>query len=175
MAFDAPAHGRSGGQRITLPLYIDMIRTLYDRYGPIQSFMGHSLGGLALGLFLESIQHDRSTRLVLISPAVEAVSAVDMYFQMLELGDEVRKAFDEYEYRLFGRPFSWFSLRRALHAIKAETLWLHDEDDDITPLADTLPLQQDGHPNVRWVTTKGLGHRKIYRDGDVIRQVVSFL
>ncbi|MBN8856519.1 MAG: hypothetical protein BGO55_17125 [Sphingobacteriales bacterium 50-39] len=175
LAFDAPAHGQSGGRRITLPLYVDMIRTIYDRYGPIHSFMGHSLGGLALSLFLESIAHDRSTRLVLVSPAVEAVSAVDMFFQILELDDEVRTAFDEYEYRLFGRPFSWFSLRRALHGIKAEVLWLHDEDDDITPLADTLPVRKDGHSTIRFILTKGLGHRKIYRDGEVIRQVVAFL
>jgi len=175
LAFDAPAHGRSGGGQITLPLYVDMIRTVYDRYGPIHSFMGHSLGGLALSLFLESIAHDRSTRLVLISPPVEMISAVDKLFQMLELDAEVRTAFDEYAYRLSGRPFSWFSLRRALHGIKAEVLWLHDEDDDITPVADTFPVKKDGHPNIRFITTKGLGHRKIYRDGEVIRQVVNFL
>jgi len=175
LAFDAPAHGRSGGRRITLPLYVDMIRTIHDRYGPIHSFMGHSLGGLALSLFLESITHEKTTRLVLISPPVEMASAVDTLFQMLELDAGVRTAFDEYAYRLSGRPFSWFSLRRALHRVKAEVLWLHDEDDDITPLADTLPVKNDSHPNIRWVTTKGLGHRKIYRDGEVLRQVVDFL
>jgi len=175
LAFDAPAHGRSGGRRITLPLYVDMIRTIHDHYGPIHSFMGHSLGGLALSLFLESITHQKTTRLVLISPPVEMVSAVDTLFQMLELDAGVRTAFDEYACRLSGRPFSWFSLRRALHGIKAEVLWLHDEDDDVTPLADTLPVKNDSHPNIRWVTTKGLGHRKIYRDGEVLRQVVDFL
>lgn len=175
LAFDAPAHGRSGGRQITLPLYVDMIRTIHDRYGPIHSFMGHSLGGMALSLFLESIPHDGTTRLVLISPPVEMVSAVDRLFQMLELDAEVRTSFDEYAYHHSGRPFSWFSLRRALHGIKADVLWLHDEDDDITPLEDTLPVKKDGHPNIRWVTTKGLGHRKIYRDGDVLRQVVAFL
>jgi len=175
LAFDAPAHGRSGGRRITLPLYVDMIRTIHDRYGPIHSFMGHSLGGLALSLFLESITHEKTTRLVLISPPVEMASAVDTLFQMLELDAGVRTAFDEYAYRLSGRPCYWFSLRRALHRVKAEVLWLHDEDDDITPLADTLPVKNDSHPNIRWVTTKGLGHRKIYRDGEVLRQVVDFL
>ncbi|HVU54913.1 MAG TPA: alpha/beta hydrolase [Puia sp.] len=175
LAFDAPAHGRSGGRRITLPLYVDMISAIDDRYGPIHSFMGHSLGGLALSLYLESIAHDRSTRLVLISPPVEMTSAVDMLFQLLELDTSVRTAFDEYAYRLSGRPFSWFSLRRALHGIKAEVLWLHDEDDDVTPLADTLPVQKDGHSNVRFVITKGLGHRKIYKDEEVVRQVVAFL
>lgn len=175
LAFDAPAHGRSGGRRITLPLYVDMIRTVYDQYGPIHSFMGHSLGALALALFLESIPHDSTTRMVLIAPAVEATAAVDMFFHLLELDKAVRTEFDAYEYSLFGLPFSWFSLRRALRSIKAGILWMQDEDDAITPLKEALPVKEDGHHNVRFVITKGLGHRKIYRDGDVQQQVVAFL
>jgi pimeloyl-ACP methyl ester carboxylesterase len=152
-----------------------MIRSVYDQYGPIHSFIGHSLGGMALGLFLESVHHDSSTRLVLIAPAVEATLAVDTFFQLLELDDEVRTAFDEYQYRLSGRPVSWFSLRRALHGIKASVLWLQDEDDTITPLAASLPIKEDGHRNVQFIITRGLGHRQIYRDGEVLRQIAAFL
>ncbi|MBN9384875.1 MAG: alpha/beta fold hydrolase [Chitinophagaceae bacterium] len=175
LAFDAPAHGRSDGRRITLPLYMDMIRTVYYKYGPIHSFVGHSLGGLALSLFLGSIPHDPATRIALIAPAVEATAAVDMLFQLLELNGEVRAAFDAYGYSLYNLPFSWFSLKRALREIKAGVLWVQDEDDPITPLKDALPVKEEGHPNVRWIITKGLGHRKIYRDGEVMRQVVAFL
>jgi pimeloyl-ACP methyl ester carboxylesterase len=175
LAFDAPAHGRSGGRKITLPLYVNMIRTVYEKYGPIHSLMGHSLGGLAVSLFLESIQHDKSTHLVLISPPVEMTSAVDIFCRILELDGEIRKALESYAFQLSGHPFSWFSLRRALHGVRADILWLHDEDDDVTPLADTLPVKEDGHSHIRFITTRGLGHRKIYRDSEVIRQVVAFL
>jgi len=175
LAFDAPAHGRSGGRRITLPLYVDMIRAIYQQYGPIHAFMGHSLGALALALFLESIPHDDTTRVALIAPAVEATTAVDMFFQLLELPDEVRTAFESYEYNRYGLPFSWFSLRRALDNIKAGILWVQDEDDTITPLKDALPVKDEGRPNIRFVITRGLGHRKIYRDAMVIHQVVAFL
>ena len=175
LAFDAPAHGRSGGKRITLPLYTDMIRIVYDRYGPIHAFMGHSLGALALALFLESIPHNDSTRMALIAPAVEATSAVDMFFQLLELSDEVRTAFEAYEYNLYGLPFSWFSLRRALDNIKAGVLWVQDEDDTITPMKDALPVKEERRPNIRFVITRELGHRKIYRDAKVVQQVVAFL
>jgi len=175
LAFDAPAHGQSGGKRITLPLYTDMIRTVFDRYGPIHSFMGHSLGALSLALFLDTIHHDHQTRLVLIAPVVEASAAVDGFFQLLELNDEVRAAFEAYELSLFGRPFSWFSLQRALQNIKAPVLYVQDEDDTITPVRDALAIQAAGHPHVSFLFTKGLGHRKIYRDKDVARQVAAFL
>ena len=175
LAFDAPAHGQSGGKRITLPLYTEMIRTIFDRFGPVHSFMGHSLGALSLALFLDSIRHDEQVRLVLIAPVVEASAAVDMFFQLLELDGEVRAAFEAHELSLFGLPFSWFSLRRALVNIKARVLYVQDEDDTVTPLKDALTLQDAGYPHVRFLITKGLGHRKIYRDKDVARQVVAFL
>jgi len=62
-----------------------------------------------------------------------------------------------------------------LHGIKAAVLWIQDEDDDIISFKEMLPARTDGHLNVRFMITRGLGHRKIYRDGDVMRQVASFL
>jgi len=175
LAFDAPAHGMSGGRRITLPLYVDMIRTVHGQYGPIHAFMGHSLGALALALFMESVPHDDDTRIVLIAPAVEASFAVDMFFRVLKLNDEVRAAFEAHQFSLSGIPISWFSLRRTLAGIRAAILWVQDEDDTITPLKDALPVIEEGRPNIRFVITRGLGHRKIYRDGKVMQQVVAFL
>jgi pimeloyl-ACP methyl ester carboxylesterase len=175
LAFDAPAHGQSGGKRITLPLYVKTLQTIYELYGPVQSFMGHSLGGLALSLLIESLPHDTDTKLVLIAPPCEMVAAVDSFFQLLQTGKEVRKEFDDLSYELFDRPFSWYSMRRALYHVHADILWLQDEEDRITPLQDALRIREDQHPNIQFVLTKGLGHRKIYRDLAVIRRIVDFL
>ncbi len=57
LAFDAPAHGRSGGKKITAPLYKRMIQEIHKKYGPVQSYMAHSFGGLAVSLALEEISH----------------------------------------------------------------------------------------------------------------------
>ena len=175
LAFDAPAHGQSGGRRITLPMYIQMLGNVMDRFGPIDACMGHSFGGLALTLLLESQPRQPDTRLVLIAPACEAVRAVDSFFDLLHLNGEVRAAFDEIGRQITGQPFSYFSIRRAMHRLQTSTLWLQDEEDLITPLEDALLVKGDGHPNIEFVITKGLGHRKIYRDADVLRQVVAFL
>jgi len=175
LAFDAPAHGQSGGKRITLPLYVRTIQTIYEQYGPIDSFMGHSLGGLAITLFLESLPPIRNTKLVLIAPPCEMVTAVDSFFRLLQLNKEVRKEFDDYSYELFDRPFSYYSIRRALHQVHSDILWLQDEEDKITPLKDALRVKEDQHPNIHFVITKGLGHRRIYRDPAVTGQIVDFL
>ncbi|HMH23092.1 MAG TPA: alpha/beta hydrolase [Puia sp.] len=175
IAFDAPAHGASDGKKITLPLYIQTIRSIYERYGPIKFFMGHSFGGLALCLFLESLPADKSFKLVLVAPATAAANAVDSFFQMLQINPELRPEFDRLILEISGFPISHFSIRRAMGQIAADTLWVQDEDDRITPLADALPIKEDRHPNLRFIITSGLGHRKVYRDADVIRQIADFL
>jgi len=175
VAFDAPAHGQSGGRRITLPDYIKMLRTIEQNYGPFEGYMGHSLGGLALCLFLENHPHHRETRLVLIAPAVETTLAVAAFTALLHLSSEVSAEMDEYVQEISGHPFSWYSLRRALNHIQAGILYLQDEDDRITPLKDALLVRKDGHPNISWVITKGLGHRKIYKDPEIMGKIVDFL
>jgi pimeloyl-ACP methyl ester carboxylesterase len=175
LAFDAPAHGTSGGKRITLPMYIDTIRTVYFEFGPIQSFMAHSFGGLAVTHFLEKIPHDPSMRLALIAPATETTTAIDSFFRFLQLGKGVRKEFDVLVERLGGVAPSWYSIPRALTNIKATILWVHDKDDDVTPLSDVQPIIDKNHPNIQFLVTEGWGHRKIYRENKVVRAIIDFL
>ncbi|HEY1870574.1 MAG TPA: alpha/beta hydrolase, partial [Chitinophagaceae bacterium] len=66
LAFDAPAHGHSGGEMITAPLFAKMITDIYQKYGPVQSFIAHSFGGLVLSIALEKIQPGDDTKIVFI-------------------------------------------------------------------------------------------------------------
>ena len=175
LAFDAQAHGRSGGKMISAPEYAGMIREVYDRFGPVHSFMAHSFGCLALVLALENIRHDENCRIVLIAPATESTTAADTFMRFLKLDDEVRKEFDNEIMKMGGRPLEWYSISRAIKNIKAKILWLHDEDDDITPLADALKVKEENFPNVEFVITKGLGHRRIYRDIKVSKLITDFM
>jgi pimeloyl-ACP methyl ester carboxylesterase len=174
VAFDAPAHGASGGRRILLTDYVTMLRSIEQNYGPFDSFMGHSLGGLALALFLENSPQD-NVRLVLIAPAVETTAAVDAFARLLQLSPELVREMDDYVQETSGHHFAWYSLRRALHQVSATVLYVQDEDDRITPLKDALLVQQDGHPNIRFVFTKGLGHRKVYKDAETADRIIGFL
>jgi hypothetical protein len=65
--------------------------------------------------------------------------------------------------------------KRAMKNIKATVLWIHDESDDITPLADALKVKSENFPNIRFLITQGLGHKKIYRDNDIRNEVIDFL
>jgi alpha-beta hydrolase superfamily lysophospholipase len=176
LAFDAPAHGTSEGTRINAGDYRDMILSVINQYGPVNGFLAHSFGGIALSLAMEETAHNPDTRIVLIAPATETTSAVDGAFKMLQINDTaVRREFDSIIFEKSGHPTEWFSIKRAMQNIKANVLWIHDEEDDITPFADALKVKAAAFPNIRFIITKGLGHRKIYTDAAIKNQVIEFL
>lgn len=175
LAVDAPAHGRSGGSKINAPLYKKTIQAINKQFGPIQSFMAHSFGGLAVCLALEEISHTPDYRLVLIAPATETTTAIETFLSFLKLDPAIRPEFDKVIIKKGGVSPAWYSIRRAMKHIKAKVLWIHDEDDDTTPLSDALKVKDENHTNIQFVITKGLGHRRIYRDNKVTKQIVEFL
>lgn len=175
LAFDAFAHGESEGTQINVLEYKNLIEEIYKKYGPIDAFMAHSFGGLAVTLALENIPHTRQTRLVLIAPATETNSAVDLLFQYLRLNKNIRKEFENLIVEIGGKTVQWLSISRAIKNIAASVLWIHDENDDITPLKDVKPLIEAGLPNVEFMITKGWGHRRIYHEQKVLNAITAFL
>jgi pimeloyl-ACP methyl ester carboxylesterase len=174
LAFDAPAHGDSAGQQITLPLYVSTIRNINEQFGVINSYLAHSFGGLAVCHFLETVPN-QSLKVVLIAPATETTTAIDSFFQFLHLGNGFRQEFDQLIYERGGRRPHEYSIRRAMNHIASSVLWIHDKNDEMTPLSDALKIKEDNHPNVEFMVTEGLGHRRIYRDIQVVKRIVDFL
>lgn len=175
IAFDAPAHGDSSGKTINGFQYRDSIKAVYEKFGPIHSFIAHSFGGLALSLFMEEQEYQDHKKLVLIAPATETDSALTSFASVLKIDDEVREEMRRIIFEKSGYTADKISIRHLAEKIKADVLWIHDEDDDVTPWADAEKIQQDNHPNFQFMLTKGLGHRRIYRDNKVKKAIMEFL
>lgn len=175
IAFDAPAHGDSEGRSVHALMYADMIRQAINEFGKIDTFICHSFGGIALSLYLETVEHDKETKVVFIAPATETTSAINGFFRFLQLGRHIRKAFDRRIKNVSGQYPEHFSIKRAMGNIHATILWIHDEDDLVTPFDDVKPLIDRGLPNIEFMITKGLGHNRIYRDNEVKRKLFSFI
>jgi pimeloyl-ACP methyl ester carboxylesterase len=175
LGFDAPAHGRSSGKLINVLIYKAFVDELQQRYGPIKSFIAHSFGGLAISLALESWPYNEEYKAVLIAPATETSTAVDYLFSILKLPASLRTEFENVILEKGNEPVSWYSISRAAQNIRSQVLWLHDKDDDMTPLRDVEPVMEKGYPNFKFHITAGLGHRRIYRDNTVEAEIVAFL
>jgi esterase/lipase len=174
-AFDAPAHGKSDGKKINAWDYKNFILEVNKTHGPFTRFISHSFGGLALSLALEELPHDESWKAVLIAPATESTTAINNFFRLLKLDDEVRKEFDLLITNANNRPPSWYSVSRAAAHIRAQVLFLQDKQDQLTPLADIEPIIEKAYPNFRFVLSEGLGHRNIYKDKRTLQVITDFL
>jgi len=153
-----------------------MIKKVMELYGPVNSFIAHSFGGMALSLALEEMVQEEKIKIVFIAPATETSTAIDTASALIGLNDEtVRNEIDKLIFRISGKETVWFSMKRAMYNIKAKILWIHDEEDDTTPFSDALKVKEDNHSNIEFMITKGLGHRRIYHDANVKKRVVDFL
>lgn len=175
LAFDAPARGQSSGKVINAPTYKNMVREIPKLFGPIESYMAHSFGGLDVCLALEEIKHTANYRLALIAPATGTTTAIDTFFSFLKLNPEIRLEFDKIIIKKSDVSPAWFSIKRAMKLIRAKVLWVHDEDNDVTPLSDAMKVKDENYLNIEFVITKGVGHRRIYLDNKVTQTITNFL
>lgn len=175
IAIDAPAHGESGGKSLNLLQYIQLIHDADIRFGPIDGYIAHSFGGLAVSLFLESIPDQMHRRAVLIAPATETTSAINGFFNFLALSHKTRVAFDKLIEERTGKRPEYFSIKRAAGCFQTPILWIHDHDDHITPLSDAMKVADASWPHIQFKFTRQLGHRRIYRDKEVTAASIAFL
>ena len=174
-AVDGPAHGYSTGKTLTLIQYKELVHYLYKNYGPFDSFIAHSFGGLTLSLVLEEIPHDSSKKVVMIAPASETKTALDNFFKFLQLDPSLRPEFETIIKEMGGQSHEWFSISRAAPQIKAQVLFLQDKNDLQTPYSDVVPIMKKNLPNFKFVISEGLGHSKIYREQKTVDTVMEFL
>jgi pimeloyl-ACP methyl ester carboxylesterase len=175
LAFDAPAHGRSPGKKLDALLYKEILKDIITQMGPIHAFIAHSYGGIAISLALEELQPTYPQKLVLIAPATETTTAINGFFNLVALPSTLKPFMEDIILQKGKHSIEWFSIGRAIKNIKAKVLWLQDEDDDITPLKDVLPIQAQNHPHIQFIITKKLGHRLIYKDRQVAHAIINFL
>ncbi|MBZ4191764.1 alpha/beta hydrolase [Niabella beijingensis] len=176
LAFDAPAHGLSGGKQINAIDYTTLVAHLTVRYGPFDAYIGHSFGGLAVALAVSELPGNAALKMVLFAPAADTEGLAAGFLKQMEVTDPaVRLHFYNNVERLSGKTLSWFSIKRCLPHLKSAVLWIHDEEDRITPVKEAREIR-DLHPsNIRFIFTQGLGHSSIYRDTAVLQQVAEFL
>ena len=175
LAFDAPAHGISEGKTVNAIEYCNMIQKINETYGPIDCYVAHSFGGLAVCLALEKIPHSENTVLALIAPAAETTTAIKNAFALLKIhSGKIANLMTESIIEKTDKTPEWFSIRRAIKNIHSPILWVQDSEDYITPMTDVDKVINDQPANVRFYITHGLGHQKIYRNHKVVEDIVLF-
>ncbi|MEU8226043.1 alpha/beta hydrolase [Kribbella sp. NPDC048915] len=173
VSYDAPAHGDSGGDVVSILGHQRIIRALEERHGPFEAVIAHSLGvPFALYAVREGVA---AQRLVMISGVANFGYLTDAFCAELGLGPKINRVLRRtIERRYFdGDDQIWtrFSVRPG----KAELLVVHNDEDDVVDPAQARLLLRSYGDHAHFLPTTGLGHRRILSDPAVIAEAVAFV
>ncbi|MBL0729005.1 alpha/beta fold hydrolase [Piscinibacter sp. HJYY11] len=169
---DFPAHGRSAGWRATLPQFVRALWAASARLGPLHGVVAHSLGALATahaaanGLPVQ--------RLALLAASPPPSLFLQWFARSLSLGDSLPQRMGAVIERVEGVPLVRFDPGWLGPRLQQPTLFVHDEDDRVSPLAVGQRLAQ-AVPGSTLVTTRTLGHRRVLADAAVAQAVTAHL
>jgi pimeloyl-ACP methyl ester carboxylesterase len=171
VAFDAPGHGASTGNWLAIPRFAGALAAVARVHGPLHSIIAHSLGGPAALVALSSgVPAGRAT---LIGPPADARAWFDTVSRELGLSDEVaRLARGRIDARV-GVGFDQLNAQAFGPSVLTPTLVIHDENDREVAFSDGAAVAR-ALPHATFVSTSGLGHRRILRDPKVIARTVAF-
>jgi len=175
LCFDAPGHGLSQGKYINLINYQQAIEKIIKEHGPIDFFIGHSLGAITLSLIAENIEKPLEHKFVLIAPATKTTSTFNRYFKLMHFKEVVINAFLAELQKYTHHPITYFEADRALQKYTGPLLWVHDQEDKVCPYKDLKDFQNTAPENIKFLITKGLGHNKVYKTPEIIEKIMSFL
>jgi pimeloyl-ACP methyl ester carboxylesterase len=170
IAFDAPGHGEAPGKYSSLPEFVQAIRAVVLKHGPLEAMIGHSLGAGACALAARA--GVVASRVVLLAPPSEAEKYTGRFARFFGIPP---KTHHEMKRRLEARyRIQWSDLVIAGGECPTRVLVFHDHRDSRVPFRDGEEIVRTW-PNAELVRTYGLGHHRILRSPDVIAHAVAFI
>ncbi|TCC05858.1 alpha/beta hydrolase [Kribbella soli] len=173
VSYDAPAHGDSDGDVVSILGHQRIIRALEERHGPFEGVIAHSLGALfALYAVREGVA---AKRLVMISGVADFGYLADTFCAQLGLGPKINQQLRRRIERGYFDGDDQIWTRFSVRTGKLELLVIHNDEDEIVDPAQADVMLRNYGDRAHFLPTTGLGHRRILSDPAVITEAVAFL
>lgn len=171
---DGPAHGQSEGRRTSILEFESMLHALFRKFGEPTAVITHSFGGAAV---LYSVMHGLPVKtLVNIASPTHEDEILKTYLRAINGSWPSAERFKKFVVKATGKTFHEFTAIYAVQHLKdpIHLMMVHDEED-----RDVVIHQAEEfikvYPSARLYRTSGLGHTRILKDEQVIREVVGFI
>jgi pimeloyl-ACP methyl ester carboxylesterase len=174
IGIDAPAHGTSPGRFSDLPRFRDSLAEVLRAHEPIHAVIGHSLGGGAVLTVLAETADHHPKKICLIGVPSDMDYILESFAMMLGLGPPALAHLRAMFLARFGRPASAISVAAAAPSVRIPVLVVHDEDDNVAPMAQGAAMAESIPGAILW-RTRGFGHSGALRDPATIQRVIDFL
>ncbi len=176
IAFDMPAHGDSEGKTTNLLEISEITARICERYSPVHSVIAHSFGGMALCNAVQRYNLNVN-RAVLVASPFTMKYIIDSFRVLMNITQKVSDMMMERINKRFmeHRKVNVYELSvdSFAESLNFPFLVIHDRDDK-----DVTYDQGEGYannlPDVEFVTTVGLGHRRILKEPEIMNKIIEF-
>ena len=177
IAFDLPAHGCSGGRRMSLPAAAQAVADVAEALGPVHAVVGHSFGGAAATLAVS--WGLKVERVVTVATPISVARMLDLVVERFGLSRARRAGIERELVRRVGVPLAAVELEAVAPRLVAPRLVVpglvvHSRDDRMVPFLAAVRLQR-AWPGAKLFAVEGLGHRRVLSDSAVIARLADFL
>ena len=172
VSFDAPAHGKSAGNKSIMVEFIASIKEIDKKFGPFEAAVGHSLGGMAL---FNSVKDGfQIHKLVTIGSGDIVKDIIDEFISKIKLKKTSGILLSQHFEKKYGKTMDSFSAYLSAKEINIPVLVIHDENDEDVPVSAAIHIHKQLKNGSLYITKK-LGHRKILGDEIVIAKTIEFI
>ena len=174
VAFDAPAHGRSGGTQADMHDFRAAIQTVITDCGPVHGVLAHSFGALSTASWLSEHRPASIRAVVLVGMMRDLGYIFESFTQALALRPKVSSRFRELIRERYGSYPEEVSTGEMVRRLHLPVLIVHGAADDIVPSAHAHVVSKELRDG-RLLIAPELGHGAPLRDPATVRQIVDFL
>ncbi len=177
VCFDLPAHGRSEGRQTNGLVCAAALQAVASEVGPVEALVGHSFGGLVIGIAVQGRPPMKSAlgveRIALIAAPNAFNEFTTSFGRRIGLGPRAQAVFEGALAEVGGRRLSEFDGNRLYGEIHRPILVIHSRDDEDVSFEQATAYQALGG-HVTLLPADSLGHRQILYAPSTIRAVRDF-
>jgi pimeloyl-ACP methyl ester carboxylesterase len=171
-SIDAPGHGLSDGDFLTVPVYSAVIREAIHRIGNVHAVVSHSLGSFSFLYTLHNFPLLPVEKIVVMGVPGRADDFVEVFRQTLRVSSKLISLIEDKFVELYNVKPDYFTIERFAQSLNQSGLIIHDEHDAEAPYRHAEALHQMWKKS-SLITTRNLGHN--LRSQEVVSHLTSFL
>lgn len=158
-ALDAPAHGQSSGKRFNVFFYCQILDAYFRETGVVQDYwIGHSGGGMAAIYYCARPEYAfRPRRIVSMAVPGELENFIDKFCELVGANARVKHGIGQRFRKNLNYTVQDINFVEFVKALDVPGLIVHDEDDDVAPIAGARQMHNNWQNSDLAVTTGG-GH-----------------
>lgn len=172
ISFDGPAHGKSTGKTTSMPEFLTVIKKIDEAYGPFESAIGHSFGGMSLYNATSSFLHLKS--FVTIGSGDKVSDIISRFAKNLRLKSESAIKIQERLEKKWQLKADDYASHHVAKKITIPVLTIHDSEDGDVPVSSAYNIRQNLQKGSLLIS-HGFGHTKILRNKEIVNKSVDFI